>query len=354
MSMSQDRIITSVAPSRAEFADRQAAMTRQWAKNAHDHGDAEALFAQRRAAYLARWTEALRFVPDGSRLLDIGGGNGFAELFRLLSSRRIDYHYLDVDPAAVEASRNIARTCGLDSAQFGHGFNDQLPHPDASFDFVFSSHCLEHSFDLTATFNEVHRVLRPGGSLLMAVPFGWELGLEHPYFFGPNEWLVLLQEAGFEIRTAQIGKEYPQHGHDYFVCARRLDAAPKRRRLDPKSYSKMEYVYLPASEAELMLQGTWEPCREGVIGIAGATAAWEPPQDARIVLPIFQRHDWSGIVEARWGDSIIQEDLFSWHPFPMPVHIQRGAGRNTLELRALGGKACSNAGQIVLMGLMYR
>lgn len=343
----------TAATSRSEFAARQAAMTAQWGQNACNRSDAEALFSRRKAAYLDRWAEALRFVPDGSRLLDIGGGNGFAELYELMRARRIDYHYLDVDPGAVASSKAIAEACGLDAAQFGHGFNDELPHADASFDFVFSSHCIEHSFNLRATFTEVRRVLRPSGSLLMAVPFGWELNPEHPYFFGPNEWLALLQDAGFEIRTAQIGKEYPEQGYDYFVCARRLDAVPQHERIDPALYTKAAYTYAPTVDLTLTTRGSWKPAADGIIGAPGASATWLPPADASVILPVFYRHDWSGVVEARWGDRVVREDLFSWNPYPMPIRIARGAGEDALELRSISRSAASFSSEIVLVGIMY-
>ncbi|MEO7634578.1 MAG: methyltransferase domain-containing protein [Sphingomicrobium sp.] len=46
----------------------------------------------------------------------------------------------------------------------------QVPLPDASFDFVFSSHCLEHVQNTILTLNEWLRLLRPGGSLFLILP----------------------------------------------------------------------------------------------------------------------------------------------------------------------------------------
>lgn len=42
--------------------------------------------------------------------------------------------------------------------------------PDASFDFVYSSHCLEHMVDVPATIHHWLRILKPGGYLYVVVP----------------------------------------------------------------------------------------------------------------------------------------------------------------------------------------
>ena len=49
-----------------------------------------------------------------------------------------------------------------------------IPFPDNYFDSVVSFEVFEHVFCLDILFNEVHRVLRPGGMLLFSVPFGYE------------------------------------------------------------------------------------------------------------------------------------------------------------------------------------
>ena len=48
----------------------------------------------------------------------------------------------------------------------------QLPWPweDNSVDEVFSSHCFEHLPNLLGAMREVHRILKPGGTLILRVP----------------------------------------------------------------------------------------------------------------------------------------------------------------------------------------
>ena len=47
-----------------------------------------------------------------------------------------------------------------------------LPFPSSAFDFLLSSHCLEHCPDTIRTLMEWKRVLRPGGRLVLILPHG--------------------------------------------------------------------------------------------------------------------------------------------------------------------------------------
>ena len=76
-----------------------------------------------------------------------------------------------------------------------------LPVATESFDAVLCSQVLEHIFTPGDFLQEIKRVLRPGGVLLLTTPFAWD---EHsqPYDYGRYSSFGLshlLTEAGFEI-----------------------------------------------------------------------------------------------------------------------------------------------------------
>lgn len=50
----------------------------------------------------------------------------------------------------------------------------KFPFPDGSFDGVLCSQVFEHVFNPEEFLQEIHRVLRPGGRLVLAVPFVWD------------------------------------------------------------------------------------------------------------------------------------------------------------------------------------
>jgi SAM-dependent methyltransferase len=77
----------------------------------------------------------------------------------------------------------------------------RFPVADASFDGVLCSQVLEHVFNPAVFLAEIHRALRPGGRLLLTVPFMWDEH-EQPRDFGRYSSFGLravLETAGFEI-----------------------------------------------------------------------------------------------------------------------------------------------------------
>jgi SAM-dependent methyltransferase len=75
-----------------------------------------------------------------------------------------------------------------------------FPFPDASFDAVFCSQVFEHVFTPAEFLAEIHRVLRPGGCLVLTVPFVWDEH-EQPQDFARYSSFglrAMLQRAGLE------------------------------------------------------------------------------------------------------------------------------------------------------------
>ena len=80
---------------------------------------------------------------------------------------------------------------------------EHLPFKDAEFDSVFSSEAVEHVFNLPHILCEIHRVMKPGGKLLITCPFVWN---EHET---PNDYARytlyalrdLLQNCGYTVVT---------------------------------------------------------------------------------------------------------------------------------------------------------
>lgn len=102
---------------------------------------------------------ALRVLPaDRGAMCEIGGGDGFQAA--LLAKAGYEVHSFDVSPSSKRLQLHPVRPCD--------GVN--LPLPDESVDFVFSSNVLEHVTDLDALFAEQLRILKPGGLALHIMP----------------------------------------------------------------------------------------------------------------------------------------------------------------------------------------
>lgn len=195
------------------MVDRCAEHVMAQGKSLHEH------HRERLAAYTKRFSEALTYLTPHTRLLDIGAGYVYPELLSRLMARNIAYWTLDIDERTTEHTRSVFAAHGLDPAQARTGVNTELPYEEASFDAVFSSHCLEHSSDLSRTFAEIRRVLKPGGYLMFAVPFGWDDAEEHVYAMNIDQWLGMTERSGFELMSHHIGRVYDPARHDLFVVA---------------------------------------------------------------------------------------------------------------------------------------
>lgn len=89
--------------------------------------------------------------------------------------------------------------------------NDRIPLADATVDCALCTEVLEHCPDPILLLTEVHRVLKPGGTLVLTVPFLWPLH-EVPYDwcrYTPFALRHLLESAGFCVQDLR-----PLGGYD--------------------------------------------------------------------------------------------------------------------------------------------
>jgi demethylmenaquinone methyltransferase/2-methoxy-6-polyprenyl-1,4-benzoquinol methylase len=98
-------------------------------------------------------------VP-GMKVLDVGVGTG------LVAAQAAE---IVGDPALVtglDPSPGMMQNADLPAGiQLTRGYAEEIPFPDASFDFLSMGYALRHIGDLAVAFREFRRVLRPGGRL---------------------------------------------------------------------------------------------------------------------------------------------------------------------------------------------
>ena len=92
-------------------------------------------------------------------------------------------------------------------------YESLAPIPDGTVDVAISNHCLEHTLSPLDCLRDIYRVLKPGGKLVIVLPFddwrgpihrGWQPNDpdNHLFTWSPMNIGNLLTEAGFSVQTA--------------------------------------------------------------------------------------------------------------------------------------------------------
>jgi ubiquinone/menaquinone biosynthesis C-methylase UbiE len=104
-----------------------------------------------------------RLLGSGRALLDVGCGDG--ELARRVAARFAQVIATDVSPQVLSTAHGPANVSfrPLDA-------NGALPFEDGAFEALVSLSTLQYLFDPEAFLAEAHRVLAPGGTLVVEVP----------------------------------------------------------------------------------------------------------------------------------------------------------------------------------------
>jgi ubiquinone/menaquinone biosynthesis C-methylase UbiE len=117
----------------------------------------------------ARLLEALD-PAAGQRLLEVGPGTGY---YTLDVAKRVErLEVFDLQQEMLDHTMRRAREAGLANVWPTQGDARTLPYEDASFDGAFLTTVLGEIPDQQAALNELARVLKPGGRLVVGELFG--------------------------------------------------------------------------------------------------------------------------------------------------------------------------------------
>ncbi len=114
--------------------------------------------------HLHRYAMAAMFVKD-KVVLDIASGEGYGS--NILSKTAKHVTGVDIDHQAVDAATKKYRASNLEYLQ---GSADKMPLDDHSVDVLVSFETIEHHDKHEEMFQEIKRVLKPEGILIMSSP----------------------------------------------------------------------------------------------------------------------------------------------------------------------------------------
>ncbi|HET9723261.1 MAG TPA: arsenite methyltransferase [Actinomycetota bacterium] len=109
---------------------------------------------------------AVAELREGETVLDLGSGGGIDVI---LSAKRVGptgtAYGLDMTDEMLELARKNAAEADITNVEFLRGYIEEVPLPGASVDVIISNCVINLSVDKPRVFDEMFRVLRPGGRL---------------------------------------------------------------------------------------------------------------------------------------------------------------------------------------------
>jgi SAM-dependent methyltransferase len=112
---------------------------------------------------------SLRRLQPGEHVVDVGSGAGFDSL--VAAAQVGDSGFVvgvDMTPEMLKKSRATAEALGFAHVEFCEGLAEDLPVEDGWADAVISNGVINLCADKKAVFDEIYRVLKPGGWLQFA------------------------------------------------------------------------------------------------------------------------------------------------------------------------------------------
>ena len=126
-------------------------------------------FVSRRREESGLYAEIASYLPleSAQRVLDIGTGTGLQLRAIHQAYPLIDLFGMDLSGAAIDAARKALGDLEVDLRT---GSIAGTPYPDGYFDVISCNSSMSYWEDPAACFNEIHRILRPGGTVKLFEP----------------------------------------------------------------------------------------------------------------------------------------------------------------------------------------
>lgn len=180
-----------------------------------------------------KWPRIKQFIPKEKNisLLDFGCGKGniLKEILKINPNLKVTG--VDVSKQAIEhIKKRIPKNKFLTISE-----GEKLPFPINSFDFLTALDVLEHVYDTELIFSELARTLKPGGKILITVPyygliknliialFAFEFVYNprspHIRFYTKRTLLHEIKSAGLTpIKFGYFGRFYPLSKGMFCLC----------------------------------------------------------------------------------------------------------------------------------------
>ncbi len=187
-------------------------------------------------------------INNQSKVLDIGCGNGNAAVW-LAQETGCEVVGIDISQVRIDNARNQAKDYPELKMSFDKASATNLPFADSEFTHVWSQATIYHIHDRTAALQEIHRVLKKGGTFVfddLITPKSEISEAAHRYVyerllfeptFSQDSYAKTLGDLGLMVLSAQ---DLSQHLHKSYELLSQL-ALPQ--------YPDLNFAYIKMCEA---------------------------------------------------------------------------------------------------------
>lgn len=161
------------------------------------------------------------YTTSETRILDVGCGHG--DFLKLVHDKTIHSYGLDPDKDA------LAKNIFIKNKTVGTV--ERLPFENNFFDLVVLAWVLEHLSDPERAFNEIFRVLKPGGKVIFLTPNIWNY----------NIWIIrLIPEKFHDFFTRKL---YDRQEHDTYPKQYKINSVKEIvKTLEPIGFKKSQLI----------------------------------------------------------------------------------------------------------------
>jgi SAM-dependent methyltransferase len=210
---------------------------------------------RRSDAHVARYQLAARYIRPGDVVLDAACGRGYGACVMRQNSLAKKVIGFDVSRSAIDyAQRNFGDVGGL---EFHHGDlpSALLDIADHSVDYIASFETLEHLADPDALLAQFHRILRPGGRVIVSVPNEWtdETGKDpNPHHLQVYTWQRIVGDLSKHFLVDDAWQQIASGCRIAKKNGRWLPGPRRLRRTDPTASPDSEWCLLSAVKSPLI------------------------------------------------------------------------------------------------------
>ena len=221
-------------------------------KYVHGYSDREALRLNDQANTLDNIIHNDTLFPSGSLILEAGCGVGAQT--KIIATKNPDSNFISVDlsPESIDTAKKLIDSLDIKNVEFKQADLYKLAFKDATFDSVIVCFVLEHLPDPLTVLNELKRVLKHGGTLIVI-----EGDHGSTFFYPDSKFARMAIDCQIQLQkqgggNANIGRQlYPLLDSIGFV---QISVSPRM-------------VYVDATHPDLVegfIKNTFTPMIEGV------------------------------------------------------------------------------------------